>query len=110
MTVYLVLLVMTLMGSVASLFLKRASGSSGIGKLLLNYNLYVGGILYLLSALLNIWVLRFLDYSVVLPATSLTYLWTMFLSRLFLKEKLTKRKLIGMTLVFAGVLLVSLKL
>lgn len=110
MTVYLVLLVMTLMGSVASLFLKRASGSSGICKLLLNYNLYVGGGLYLLSALLNIWVLRFLDYSVVLPATSLTYLWTMFLSRLFLKEKLTKRKLIGMTLVFAGVLLVSLKL
>ena len=73
------LLVMTLLGSVASLFLKRASGEAGIIAMLKNINLYVGGFLYLLSAVINIWVLKWLDYSVVLPLTSLTYIWTMVL-------------------------------
>ncbi len=51
MTAYLVpLLAMTLLGSVASLFLKRASGSEGIRGLLSNGNLYVGAFLYLVSA------------------------------------------------------------
>ena len=68
------LLVMTLVGSVASLFLKRASGEAGIIAMLKNINLYVGGFLYLLSAVINIWVLKWLDYSVVLPLTSLTYI------------------------------------
>lgn len=110
MIVYAVLLVMTLMGSVASLFLKKASGSQGFLGMLRNVNLYVGGILYVLSALLNIWVLRFLDYSVVLPLTSLTYMWTMFISRAFLKEKITIRKIIGVVLIIIGAVLVSLKL
>ncbi len=108
--IYICLLVMTLMGSVASLFLKKASGSDNIKGLLLNINLYVGGFLYLLSAILNIWVLRFLDYSVVLPLTSLTYVWTMYFSYLFLKEKITKRKMAGVALLLIGAILVSIKI
>ncbi len=108
--VYVVLLVMTLMGSVASLFLKKASGTKGLLGMLRNVNLYVGGGLYVLSAVLNIWVLRFLDYSVVLPLTSLTYMWTMFMSRAFLKEKITVRKIIGVVLIIIGAVLVSMKL
>ena len=110
MMVYAVLLVMTLMGSVASLFLKKASGTNGIVGMLKNVNLYVGGGLYVLSALLNIWVLRILDYSVVLPLTSLTYMWTIFMSRAFLKEKITKRKILGVILIIAGAVLVSMKI
>ena len=110
MMVYAVLLVMTLMGSVASLFLKKASGTKGFVGMLKNVNLYVGGGLYVLSALLNIWVLRILDYSVVLPLTSLTYMWTIFMSRAFLKEKITKRKILGVILIIAGAVLVSMKI
>ena len=54
MTIYICLILMTFMGSIASLFLKRASGSDGIKSMLLNPNLYIGGMLYLLSAVLNI--------------------------------------------------------
>ena len=50
MIVYSCLLIMTLMGSVASLFLKRASGSDGIKSMLLDINIYVGGGLYAYSA------------------------------------------------------------
>lgn len=102
-----VLVVMTAMGSVASLFLKRASGAYGVMTLLKDYNLYLGAILYICAAGLNIWILRYLDYSVVLPLTSLTYVWTMFLSHRFLGEKITSRKILGVTLIFFGAILVS---
>lgn len=105
---YVMLVLMTMIGSVASFFLKRASQSESLLRTLGNYNLYLGGGLYLLSALLNIYLLRFLDYSVVLPMTSLTYVWTMFLSSRLLGERVTNRKLAGVALIVAGSVLVSL--
>lgn len=105
---FFLLIVMTLLGATASLFLKKASGAEGIIELLNNYNLYFGGILYLTSALLNIWILRALDYSIVLPLTSITYIWTMLLSYLILKETITKKKLIGVFLIIIGAMVVAL--
>lgn len=104
---YMVLLVVTLLGSVASLFLKKASGSEGISALLKNINFYAGGFLYFLSAVLNIYVLRYLDYSVVLPLTSFTYIWTMVLSCCILKENITGKKIMGVALILAGAIMVS---
>lgn len=109
MIIYFVcLLLMTMSGSVASLFLKKASGTNGIVCMIKNINLYIGGGLYLISAILNIWILKYLDYSVVLPLTSLTYIWTMILSYLILKEKITKRKICGVILILIGAIFVSL--
>lgn len=104
------ILIMTLMGSIASLFLKMASFSQGIKAMLFNVNLYIGGFLYLASAILNIWLLRTLDYSVVLPLTSLTYIWTMFLSYLILREKITGKKIAGVILILIGSVLVSMQI
>lgn len=102
------LLIMTLLGSLASLFLKRASGSDNIMNLIKNRNLYIGGFLYLASAVLNIWILRYIDYSVVLPLTSLTYIWTMILSYLVLKEMITGKKIAGVVLILVGAVCVSI--
>lgn len=107
MIIYICLIIMTLMGSIASLFLKKASTLGG-KKMLMNPDLYIGGMLYLLSAVLNIWILRFLDYSVVLPLTSLTYVWTMIISYLVLKEKITIKKIAGVMLVLIGAVIVSM--
>lgn len=101
------LLIMTMLGSVASLFLKKASGAESIISMFNNVNLYIGGFLYLTSAVLNIWILRYLDYSVVLPLTSLTYIWTMALSYLILKEKITRKKIVGVVLILIGAVCVS---
>ena len=105
---------MTIMGAVASLFLKKASGSmngksliESVLNLLKTPSLYVGGILYLLASVLNIYVLRILDYSSVLPLSAFTYVWTMFLARWQFGEKLTKRKMAGVFLVVFGAVLVS---
>ena len=108
MIIYTSLVFMTFIGSVASLFLKKASGSNGIKSMLVNLNIYIGGLLYLLSAVLNIWILRFLDYSVVLPLTSLTYVWTMIISHLILKEKITIKKILGVVLILVGAVIVSI--
>ena len=104
---FIILIIMTMVGSVASLFLKKASGVDGILALIMNVNLYIGGFLYLASAVLNIWILRYLDYSVVLPLTSLTYIWTMVLSYLILKEKISTKKICGVILILVGAVCVS---
>lgn len=105
---FVTLIIMTMLGSVASLFLKRASGSDCLAALLKSVNLYIGGFLYLASAVLNVWILRYLDYSVVLPLTSLTYIWTMVLSYMILKEKITAKKIGGVVLILLGAICVSL--
>ena len=106
--IYFFLLVpMTVLGSIAALFLKKASGTTKIKTLIRNENLYIGGGLYLIAAFVNIYVLRYLDYSTVLPLTSMTYIWTMILSRLFLKEKMTLRKVIGAIGIVIGAVLIT---
>lgn len=99
---------MTVMGAVAALFLKKASGFKNLKELLSGMNLYIGGMLYFLSALLNIYILRFLDYSIVLPLTSITYIWTMILSYYVLHEKVTRKKIVGLSFVFIGAFLIAI--
>ena len=105
---YFILVIMTLSGAIASFFLKKASASDNLFSMLKNINLYNGGCLYLVSALLNIDVLRYLDYSVVLPLTSITYVWIMVISYFILKENITKNKIVGVVLILIGAVLVSM--
>lgn len=102
------LILMTLMGSVASFFLKKASGFDGLSTLLTDKNLYLGAGLYVLSAVINVIVLRFLDYSMVLPLTSITYVWTMVISRLFLKETIGLKKILGVACIILGCICIIL--
>jgi len=104
---YICILLMTMMGAVASLFLKRASGFSEIREFIFCKELYIGGILYVISALINIWVLKYLDYSVVLPMTAFTYVWTMILSRVILNESISKKKIFGVVMILIGAIFVS---
>lgn len=109
MTAYFaVLIVMTILGAVASLYLKKASGAENMIQMLKNVHLYIGGFLYLSSALLNIWILKYLEYSEVLPLTSFTYIWTMLLSYFILKEKITKKKIAGVIFIVIGAIFVSI--
>jgi drug/metabolite transporter (DMT)-like permease len=93
---------MTVMGAFASYFLKKASGTANLKMLILNLNLYIGGILYLFSAIVNIYVLKKLPYSSVLPLTSITYIWTMLISYFALNEKISSYKILGVGLIVLG--------
>lgn len=98
------LLLMGLTASIASFFLKKATaGGLRIFQLLRTPYLYLGGGLYVMSALMNLYLLRRLPYSLVVPLGSLTYIWTLVLSHKLLHEAITKRKLAGIALILIGV-------
>lgn len=105
---YVILVLMTMIGSLASLFLKRATQAQGYLQMLRSVHLYLGGGLYFLSALMNIYILKYLNYSVVLPLTAITYVWTMVLSALVLHEKITGKKVLGVLLILVGAVCVSM--
>jgi drug/metabolite transporter (DMT)-like permease len=108
--IYLVLLVMTMIGSTAALFLKKASCFVSILSLIRDPNLYIGAVLYIAAALLNIYILHFLDYAVVLPLTSVTYVWTLLLSHFILRERLTAKGVFCIAGIILGSCIVSLHL
>ena len=99
---------MTVIGSVASLFFKSAYKSETILSLIKKIKIYVCGGLYVTSALLNIYILKYLEYSIVLPLTAITYIWTLFISYKFLDEKITKKKVLGVISIIIGAIIITL--
>ncbi len=104
----ILLMTMTVLGAVAALFLKKASNSGSVKELAISRHLYIGGMLYISTAIINIYLLKHLDYTVLLPLTSITYIWTMLLSNFFLKETIGKKKIIGVLGIVTGSILLIL--
>ncbi|MGX7245310.1 EamA family transporter [Enterococcus quebecensis] len=105
-----ILVITTFSGSVGALALKK--GMNDLPQLSLNLVLkngwiYLGSFLYLLSAVTNITLLKFLDYSIAFPMTSLTYVWTVIISYFVFKEKLSIRKILAVILIIVGVFIIS---
>jgi drug/metabolite transporter (DMT)-like permease len=93
----------------ASYFIKRSSGHDSLLALLKNRYLYLGVIFYIAAALFNVAALAKADYSVVLPMTSLAYIWTLLLARFLLGERITPRKIFAIALILFGVILLALQ-
>lgn len=104
----LIIVVMTLMGSFGGFFFKKSTTGVGISSIVKSKFLYIGGCLYVSSAVLNIIVLKYMPLSVVLPMTAITYIWSMITSRIILKEKITKFKIIGITSIIIGVIFIGI--
>ena len=102
------LLVMTLAASFASFFLKKSTDGDSILSIIKNKYLYIGGFLYLVAMFFNIWLLKELTFSIVVPLGSICYIWTMFFAKLFLKEKIGAGKIIGVFLILSGVICIAL--
>lgn len=108
MMVFIALLLMGFFASVASFFLKKSTvGGLSIKKLMFSPYFYLGGGLYVFSALLNLYLLKQLPYFVVVSLGALTYIWTLRISHRFLGETITKQKVVGIILILVGVILVA---
>lgn len=104
---FFLILFMTISGAFAAYSLKRSSG----GTLLQTFCsiwFFMGGGLYLCAACLNILALKRMDYSIVLPLSSVTYIWTAMISRTLLKENITKKMLLGIIFIVFGAICISL--
>ena len=102
----LLILSMTLTGAFASLCLKRSSENT-LFRTFFSFWFYGGAVLYLCASLLNIWALKNMDYSTVLPLTSITYIWTIILSKIFLKERISKKTIAGIIYIVIGAIFIS---
>lgn len=109
-TYFFPICVMTLLGSIGAYFFKKVTdGSRHLSVLVLikSFMMYIGGVLYVAAALINVVLLRFIDYSVLYPMTALTYIWTLIISAFLLHEKINTQKIVAIFFVCVGVILIS---
>ena len=100
--------VMTFLGALGAFFFKTGGDHiTSIGTLLRTPKIYLGGSFYVVSALINIVLLRYLEYSILYPMTAITYIWSLFLSKWLLKEPVAAQKIAGIILICSGVVLVA---
>ena len=98
------------LGAFASYFFKNASaGIEGpnIFALVREKALWIGGLLYLVAAVNNIFLLGYMDYSSLLPLGSITYIWTIIVAYKLLGEKITARKVAGVAAIVCGAALLA---
>lgn len=106
--IYFLVILMTLIGASGAFFFKKnAEKANGILSLVWLPSFYLGGLLYGLGALLNVILLRYVDYTILYPMTAITYIWSLAISRICLGEKITKNKTVGIMLICFGVLLLN---
>ncbi len=102
------ILFMTFLGSLGALFLKKAAKeikNFTVMTVIKCIPLYIGIFLYSLGILLNIILLFYIEYTILYPLSSITYLWTMCLSYYYFKEKITTKKIIGISLIIFGAMM-----
>jgi len=100
----------TIIGAFGSLYFKMGSGklTLDIKKLLKNYQIILGFLLYCISAVFFIIGLRGGELSVLYPLVAIGYIWVCLLSIKFLKEKMNIWKWLGIIFIIVGVSLIGI--
>ncbi|MCL2111205.1 MAG: multidrug transporter [Clostridiales bacterium] len=107
---YLMLIGGCVLGAFASYFFKGATlrlEKFSIALLVREKFIWIGGLLYIIAAVNNIFLLGYLDYSILLPMSSITYIWTLIIAYKLLGEKITARKVIGVAAIILGAALLA---
>ncbi|HUS04959.1 MAG TPA: EamA family transporter [Bryobacteraceae bacterium] len=101
----LLVLLSAFIGSFGAVLLK--SGSSRLSRtwqsLFLNTRIIFGVGLFLFSSIFAVLAMREGELSVLYPMSSFASILTMFWSRLFFGEPLTRKKFVGLGLIIAGI-------
>ncbi len=99
----------TVVAAVGALYLKKGAAVFSLKTVHKNYALMAGVFGYGLSMLLAIPALKFGHLNILFPITSLSYVWSLLLSKVVLDEAITSRRVIGVLLVVCGVALTLLQ-
>ncbi|MFH1850485.1 MAG: EamA family transporter [archaeon] len=101
---------LTLIGSSGAYLLKRGADKLHLSPLGIITNMHlIGGLLvYVLTTIVYIIILKFVDLSILYPLSSITYIWTSIISVRFFGERMNRFKWGGVALIILGVLLTSL--
>jgi drug/metabolite transporter (DMT)-like permease len=100
-------------GAIAALILKKSGGKiknlKPIKVAIIEIwksRILIGIIIYGLTAIVSIFILRKLDVTLFFPLTSITYIFSFILAHKYLKERISLHKIIGIVLIIIGVILI----
>ena len=103
------MLVGSFIGSFGAVFLKLGAEhmKGSLARLLTNYWLAIGVVLYLLSSVFYMMGVSQGELTVLYPMVSLGYIWAIVWARLFFKEHFTIPKIAGLIMIIFGVALIN---
>jgi multidrug transporter EmrE-like cation transporter len=106
----LLVLLASFIGSFGAVFLKSGAQrlQFTLQGLFFNYHLAAGVALFLLSSYFFVLGVRNGELTVLYPMVALGYVWTLFWSRLFFGEPLTRNKFIGLAMILVGIAFLGL--
>jgi drug/metabolite transporter (DMT)-like permease len=101
-------LICALLGAFGQVFFKLGSEkfSLTLEGILLNWKFLLGACLYVLSALLFVYALKFGDLSILYPIIATSYIWVALFSFFFLHEPFSWLNLAGVGAILLGIALV----
>lgn len=110
-TSYLFAVGAVVIASVSQVLLKKKASDApkSFWKKFLNGPVILSYLLLFLSMALNSLALREMDVAVLPCITATSFLWIMLLSAIFLGEKPTRNKIIGIAMILAGVVVSHLQ-
>ena len=102
---YIILIFSVVISTCSQILLKKASNIEYSSKIreYLNWRVVVGYGMMVISTILTIIAFKGMDYKNGPVIESLGYIFMMFLSRWFLQEKITRKKVIGNALILVGI-------
>jgi multidrug transporter EmrE-like cation transporter len=104
----LLVLSASLIGSFGAVFLKMGAAHLKRGfRYILNLQLGIGIFLFLASSIPFLIGVKHGELSVLYPMVSLGYVWTLFWSKLFFGEPITKAKLGALGMILAGIVCIG---
>ena len=100
----------SVISATATFFVKISAPkiTRNIRNLLKNWQFFLGIFLYGFSTIISIVALKAGELSLLYPFVALQYVWTNFLSKKYLGEKITAFRWGGVALIFLGVMLIGM--
>ncbi len=99
--------IVSVVGAFGALFLKKGAKSISLRRPV-NFNILLGGVLYVIATVFFVLGLRQSPLSFFYPLTSALYLFAAILGFYILREEINRYKLLGICLVIIGIILNSL--
>ncbi len=80
----------------------------GANKKLINWHNFLGISLYVIGSIIFVITLKFAPVSILYPITGSTYIWSFILAKIYLKEHITKYKILGLSIIILGIIFITI--
>ena len=98
----------SILGSLGNLLVKKGTQQYPLWQLWRSSRMWWGILFFIVSTLLYLVILPKVELSFVYPLSSMTYIWTTFLSLKFLGERMNVWKWIGLMGIIVGIILIGI--